>query len=108
MSTSTQPTNGLTINLSQFPEFQTVLNRLDQQDKEIRALKARQLKWVTDEQAQQITGLSRDTLRRARRAADSVIIWKEDHGLRYDYDSLLAHNARRSLGRGRLAQLLAS
>lgn len=106
MPTTDQPTTGLIIKLHDFPEFRAVLEQLNQQDKEIKALKARQLKWVTDEQAQQITGLSRDTLRRARLAADSVIIYKQDHGLRYDYDSLLAHNARRSLGRGRLAQLL--
>jgi hypothetical protein len=78
-------------------EFQAELNKL----------KSRLIQWVTDEQAQQITGLTRNTLRSARKAADSVIIYKEDHGLRYDYDSLLAHNARRALGRGRLAKLLA-
>lgn len=108
MHTTDRPAAGLTISLNDFPEFRTLLALVSEQGKEIKALQARQLKWVTDEQAQQITGLSRGTLRRARHAADSVIIYKEDHGLRYDYDSLIAHNERRSLGRGRLANLLAS
>ncbi len=107
MSTVTQPAAGITIYLSDFPDFQALLARVDQQEREIEALKSRQFKWVTDEQAQQITGLSRGTLRSARKAPDSVIIYKEDHGLRYDYDSLLAHNAKRALGRGCLAKMLA-
>lgn len=108
MSKTSQSATGVFLSLEQFPEFQSLRRLVEQQGQEIEALKARQLKWVTDEQAQQITGLSRDTLRRARLAADSVIIYKEDHGLRYDYDSLIKHNERRSLGRGRLANLLAS
>jgi len=93
--------------LKRIPEFRVLLATVDQQSKEIQALKDRQLKWVTDEQAQQITGLSRDTLRRHRQATGSIIVY-QPAPLRYDYDSLLAHNERRSLGRGRLANLLAS
>lgn len=74
--------------------------------REVKELRARQLKWVNDEQARQITGLSRDTLRRHRKAADSLIVWKDDGGIRYDYDSLLAHNDARAIGRGRLSRLI--
>lgn len=73
---------------------------------EVAALRARIPQWVTDKQAQKITGLSRDTLRRARQAIGSLIVYKQDHGLHYDYDSLLRHNESRAIGRGRPARLL--
>lgn len=100
----------MSITLNQLPEvlaqLQQEVQELQYLRQEVAQLRARLPKWVTDEQAQEITGLSRDTLRRARKAAGSVIIYKEDHGLRYDYDSLLQYNERRALGRGRLGRLL--
>lgn len=100
------------ITLDQLPaviaQMQQDISQLQALRAEMTELRARLPKWMTDEQAQQITGLSRDTLRRHRQAAGSVII-HQPTPLRYDYDSLLAHNALRSLGRcGRLANLLAS
>lgn len=98
----------MALDLNDFPEFRALRLLVEQQAKEIQQLKGRNLQWVNDEQAQQITGLCRRSLLNARRAPDSLIIWKDDHGVRYDYDSLLRHNESRAIGRGRLRQLLNS
>jgi predicted mannosyl-3-phosphoglycerate phosphatase (HAD superfamily) len=92
--------------LKQIPEFQALLATVDQQAQELKILRTRHLKWVTDEQAQEITGLSRRSLLRERQRPGTLIIYKEDHGVRYDYDSLLKHKESRAIGRGRMAQLL--
>jgi hypothetical protein len=93
--------------LKQIPEFQQLLSTVEAQAKELKILRSRHLKWVNSEQAQEITGLSRRSLLRERQNPDSLIVFKEDHGVRYDYDSLLKHKESRAHGRGRLAQLQA-
>lgn len=96
----------MAIDLNDFPEFRVLRALVDQQAKEILALKQCNLQWVNTEQAIQITGLCARSLFSARKSAGSLIVWKDDHGLRYDYDSLLRHNESRAIGRGRLRQSL--
>lgn len=97
----------MALDLNHFPEFRELRALVEQQARQIQALQARNLQWVNTEQAAQITGLGPRSLFNARKSATSLIIWKDDHGVRYDYDSLLRHNEARAIGRGRLASLLA-
>lgn len=93
--------------LTCIPEFRALLATVEEQTQELRQLRARHLKWVTDAQAQQITGLSRRALLRERQRPGTLLKFKLDHGVRYDYDSLIAHTESRAVGRGRMAHLLA-
>lgn len=92
--------------LRSIPLIQQLLSDVAELKRENAELRARQLKWVTDAQAQQITGLSRRSLLRERQKPDTLIVHKEDHGVRYDSDSLLKHNTSRAVGRSRLRQYL--
>lgn len=92
--------------LKRIPEFRALLATVDRQGQELKELRAQLPEWVSEPEAQRLTNLSGRTLLRLRN--QQVLIWKYDHGVHYQRASLLAHNASRSLGRGRLANLLAS
>lgn len=92
--------------LKQVPEFRALLATVEQQGQELKELRAQLPEWVSEPEAQRLTNLSGRTLLRLRN--QQTISWKHDHGVHYERASLLAHNASRSLGRGRLAALLAS
>lgn len=76
---------------------------------ELKAELAAQLpEWVDEHEAQRLTCLSSTTLWRERKNPRSLIVWKSDHGVRYQRASLLAHNHSRAIGRGYLARPFAA
>ncbi len=88
----------MTINLSDFPEYRALIERLDALSEEVRQLKASLPEYVGQQEAERLTGLSRTTLFRERKRLGSLIKWKSDRGPKYLRSSLLAHNQSRVIG----------
>ena len=90
----------LTFDLTQFPEFQHLQQQCQQLAEQLREVQAQLPQWVDEVEAQRITGLSRTTMFRERQRPHSLIRWKQDHGVRYERASLIAHNHSRAVVRG--------
>ncbi len=93
-----------TFHLKDDPEFQEVLKLCKDLKKEVADLRSQLPEWVGEREAQRLTNLSARTLYRLR--IEQELVWKHDHGIHYQRASLLAHNAKRAIGRGRYAHLL--
>ena len=68
----------------------------------IARLEAAQPKWVREEEAQALTGLSQATLARERKKETTTLVFKTEGGLRYLRSSLLDFNEARSIRRSPL------
>jgi hypothetical protein len=93
-----------TFNLKDDPEFQALFKLCQGLKQEVADLRAQLPEWVSEPEAQRLTNLSGRTLLRLR--DQGKLVWKQDHGIHYQRASLLAHNAKRAIGRGRMAHLL--
>lgn len=90
----------MVLQLSDFPEWKQLVGQFQQLASELRELKAALPDWVEEAEAQRLTGHSRTTLYRERQNPHSLIKWKQDHGVKYERASLLAHNTSRAVRRG--------
>ena len=90
----------LQIQLSDFPEYQELVQVLQTVRAEVADLRHQLPEWVDQVEAERLTGLSDTTLWRERRNPHSLIEWKSDRGVRYLRASLIAHNTSRAVGRG--------
>jgi chaperonin cofactor prefoldin len=82
------------IDLTQYAAFQQLQQQYQQLFQRLDTVESKLPEWVDGVEACRITGVSRPTLGRERKKAESFIVWKEDHGIHYLRSSLLSYNNR--------------
>jgi hypothetical protein len=82
--------------------FEALEKRLAEALLRLDKLEARQIGWVREEEAQQLTGLSHATLARERKKPDTLLVFKKTGGLRYLRQSVLDFNEARLIRRQQL------
>lgn len=87
-----------------YEEFAALREAFTSLQSEVATLKAAQPKWVREEEAQALTGLSQATLARERKKENTTLVFKTEGGLRYLRSSLLAFNEARSIRRSPLTR----
>lgn len=82
------------IDLTQYAAFQQLQQLCQQLLQRQDVVESKLPEWVDGVDACRITGVSKATLGRERKKAESFIVWKEDHGIHYLRSSLLSYNNR--------------